>query len=220
MAKRATATERGDKSGVAETGVADDRRRRIQEAAFQVVKERGYAQATTLEIATRAKVSKRELYSLFDDKQTIIASCIAARVRQMQGPLELPAVRDRDSLAQLLIGFGATVLRVVSDPAVTTLFRVAIGEAERAPDIAEALDLMGRAGNRAVLGKALKDAQTAGLLRDASPERMAEHFFGLLWGDLRLGLLLGVALVPRKAEIELRARDAAQTFLAAYWAAD
>ena len=111
MAKRTKPPERPD-----EGEIADERRRRIQEAAFEVVKERGYAQATTLEIATRAKVSKRELYALFDDKQAIIAACIAGRVRQMQVPLELSAVRDRDGLAQLLTGFGSTVLRVVSDP--------------------------------------------------------------------------------------------------------
>src|SRR5207245_9517302 len=58
----------------------------------------------------------------------------------------------------------------------------------------------------------------AGLLREGGPELMAEHFFGLLWGDLRLGLLLRVAPPPRRAEIEHRARDAALTFLPAYWA--
>jgi AcrR family transcriptional regulator len=211
MAKRTKPPERRD-----ESEIADERRRRIQEAAFEVVRERGYAQATTLEIATRAKVSKRELYALFDDKQAIIAACIAGRVRQMQAPLELSAVRDRDGLAQLLTGFGSTVLRVVSDPEVTTLFRVAVAEAERAPDIAAALDSIGRAGNRTVLATALSHAQQAGLLRDGSPERMAEHFFGLLWGDLRLGLLLGVTPPPRKPEIGQRARAAAQAFLVAY----
>jgi AcrR family transcriptional regulator len=215
MTKRAKPAERRD-----EGEIAAERRRRIQAAAFEIVKERGYAQATTLEIATRAKVSKRELYALFDDKQAIIASCIAERVRHMQLPLELPAVRNRDGLADLLTGFGATVLRVVSDPAITALFRVAIGEAERSPDIAAALNSIGRAGNRAVLSKALARAEEAGLLRAGSPERMAEHFFGLLWGDLRLGLLLGVAPAPRPSEIEERARDAVQTFLAAYWIAD
>src|ERR1700746_3001455 len=165
MAKRTKPPERPD-----EGEIADERRRRIQEAAFGIVKERGYAQATTLEIATRAKVSKRELYALFDDKQAIIASCIAERVRQMQMPLELPAVRDRDGLAQLLSAFGSTLLRVVSDSAVTTLFRVAVAEAERAPEIAAALDSIGRAGSRAVLAAALSRAQQAGLLREGSPE--------------------------------------------------
>ena len=142
----------------------------------------------------------------------------AERVRQMQRPLDLRAVQDRDGLAQLLSAFGATVLRVVSDSAVTTLFRVAVAEAERTPEIAAALDSSGRAGSRAVLAAALSRAQQAGLLREGSPELMAEHFFGLLLGDLRLGLLLGVAPPPRNAAIEHRARDAALTFLSAYWA--
>lgn len=215
MVKRAKPPERRE-----EDEIAAERRRRIQQAAFQIVKEHGYAQATTLEIATRAKVSKRELYALFDDKQAIIASCIAEHVRQMQVPLELPEARDRDNLLQILIAFGSTVLRVVSDSTVTALFRVAIGEAERSPEIAQALDSIGRKGNRAVLSEALRRAQEAGLLRPGSPERMAEHFFGLLWGDLRLGLLLGTAQPPRKAEIEQRARDAAETFLSAIWSTD
>jgi AefR-like transcriptional repressor, C-terminal domain len=78
--------------------------------------------------------------------------------------------RDRDGLAQLLSAFGSTVLRVVSDPAVTTLFRVAVAEAERTPEIAAALDSIGRAGNRAVLAAALSRAQQAGFLREGSPE--------------------------------------------------
>ena len=39
----------------------DPVRGRILSAAFGAFKEHGYAQASTLEIATRAKVSKREL---------------------------------------------------------------------------------------------------------------------------------------------------------------
>jgi len=48
---------------------AGDLRGRIIEAAFAVLMERGYAGASTIEIATRAKVSKRDLYALFGSKQ-------------------------------------------------------------------------------------------------------------------------------------------------------
>ncbi len=51
-------------------------RQRILEAAFAAFREKGYAGATTREIATRAKVSKRDLYTLFPDKQTMLAACI------------------------------------------------------------------------------------------------------------------------------------------------
>jgi len=45
--------------GSDETGV----RARILEAAFAAFMEKGYATTSTLEIATRARVSKRELYA-------------------------------------------------------------------------------------------------------------------------------------------------------------
>src|SRR5215467_7649224 len=44
-------------------------RGRILTAAFEVFQERGYAATSTLEIATRARVSKRELYALVGNKQ-------------------------------------------------------------------------------------------------------------------------------------------------------
>ena len=48
------------KSGVADTDEAP-MRQRILEAAFSAFMERGFAETSTLEIATRAKASKREL---------------------------------------------------------------------------------------------------------------------------------------------------------------
>ena len=57
----------------------DPVRGRILSAAFGAFKEHGYAQASTLEIATRAKVSKRELYALFGSKQQMLVSCISER---------------------------------------------------------------------------------------------------------------------------------------------
>src|SRR4051812_24622914 len=54
------------------------RRRAILSAAFLVLMEQGYAGASTLEIATRAKVSKRELYAEFGSKRGILEALIAS----------------------------------------------------------------------------------------------------------------------------------------------
>jgi hypothetical protein len=45
---------------------------------------------------------------------------------------------------------------------------------------------------------------------------MAEHFAGLLWGNLMLSLLLRVAERPNPREIARRARDATAAFLQLY----
>ena len=47
-------------------------RERILTAAFEAFRERGYAATSTLEIATRAHVSKRDLYALVGDKHKML----------------------------------------------------------------------------------------------------------------------------------------------------
>ncbi len=54
-------------------------RDRIVGAAMRAFMELGYAAASTLEIATRAQVSKRELYALLGSKQAMLAACISDR---------------------------------------------------------------------------------------------------------------------------------------------
>ena len=78
------------------------RRRAILEAAYQVLMERGYAGASTLEIATRARVSKRELYAEFGNKSGILRALIAATATRMQLPLATAEIRDRADLAAAL----------------------------------------------------------------------------------------------------------------------
>src|SRR5215472_1361824 len=87
-------------------------RQRILEAAFEAFMKSGYAAASTLEIASRARVSKRELYSLVGNKQQMLIACIAERSRQrLTVPAELPALRDRETLGEILATFGAQLLR-------------------------------------------------------------------------------------------------------------
>ena len=55
-------------------------------------------------------------------------------------------------------------------------------------------------------------AQASGLI-DGRPAELAEQFGGLLWGNLMISLLLGVANRPSAREAAARARDAAVAFL-------
>lgn len=190
-------------------------RRRILAAAFSAFRKSGYAGTTTLEIATRAHVSKRELYALVGNKDELLAACISARAKRLQAPADLPVPRDRDTLGETLTSFGARLLREISDPAVIVVFRLAIAEAVRAPEIARALDSIGRETSRAALRGIMDRARSAGLL-EGQPSEMAEQFSGLLWGNLMVSLLLGIADRPSPREITRRARDATVAFLRFY----
>jgi len=187
-------------------------RKRILEAAFAAFMKHGYASASTLEIATRARVSKRELYALVGNKQAMLIACISERARRFEVPADLPVTRDRETLAQVLASFGTKLVREVSDPTVVAMFRLAISEAVQAPEVAHALDSTGREASRSALRKIMTQAQASGLLT-GRPAELAEQFAGLLWRDLMVSLLLGVTERPNLREIAGRAHDAATAFL-------
>jgi len=190
-------------------------RERILNAAFSAFMERGYAETSTLEIATRARVSKRELYALFGSKQDMLAACIGARAKRLQAPVDLAEPHDREALVRALASFGTQLLRETTDPTVIAVFRLAIAEAVRAPEVARALHSIGVETSRAALREVMARARSAGLL-GGQPAEMAEHFAGLLWGNLMPGLLLGVAERPGPREIARRAAAAAAAFLQLY----
>src|SRR5579864_3954713 len=102
-------------------------RERILEAAFTAFMKSGYATTSTLEIATRARVSKRELYALVGNKQKMLIACISERAKRFDVPADLPVLRDRETLAQVLASFGTTLVREISDPSVIAVFRLEIG---------------------------------------------------------------------------------------------
>jgi AcrR family transcriptional regulator len=201
MAKRRQENEK-------ESGV----RERILDAAFAAFMKSGYATTSTLEIATRARVSKRELYRLVGNKQEILVACISRRASRLEMPADLPVLRDRETLAQVLVSFGTKLVREISDPAVIAVFRLAIAEVVQSPEVARALNSIGREASRAALRKIMAQAEASGLLTGRSAE-LAEQFAGLLWRDLMVSLLLGVAERPTPRDIAERARDATAAFL-------
>jgi AcrR family transcriptional regulator len=191
-------------------------RERILKAAFSAFTENGYARTSTLEIATRAKVSKRELYALCPGKKSLLREAISARVQRMRIALELSGATDRNGLATMLVAFATAIVRGVCDPPVQAVYRLAIAEARQAPEVARLLDSVGRAPARAALARTLARAQADALIVAGDPAAMAADFFALLWGDLLFQLLLGVTEPPATKAIEQRAREATEKFLRLY----
>jgi AcrR family transcriptional regulator len=193
-------------------------RARVLKAAFAEFRQRGFSGASTLDIATRAKMSKRDLYALFDSKHAMLTACIKERAGRMRQPLELaPPVPDsRDAVVRTLGDLGRSILRGACHPDVLAVYRLAIAESDRAPEVARALDRNGRAANHAALGAWLARAQARGFIGAGDPAAMAARFIALLWEGLLVQLLLRVREDPSDEEIESRARAATEAFLKLY----
>jgi len=190
-------------------------RKRILGAALSAFMESGFAQTSTLEIATRARVSKRELYALFGNKEAMLVACITERAQRLKAPVDLPELRDRETLAKVLTAFGTKLLTETTDPVVVAVFRLAISESVHAPKVAQALDSIARKPTRDSLRAIMAKASAAGLC-NGNPDAMSEQFLGLLWGDLMSGLLLGVTNRPNAGEIARRTSDATAALLHLY----
>ena len=185
---------------------------RILGAAFKAFTEDGYADTSTLDIATRAKVSKRDLYANFSSKHEVLVACIKSRAERMRLPLDLPTPRSRQALALALTAFATNFVREGSHPLVIATFRLAIAEATRSPEIAQALGAA-RDATSGTLADLLASAQGTGLIGPGEPTEMATQYLGLLWEGLMVGLLLGVAATPDPAECERRATKATTAFM-------
>ena len=200
--------------------VPDELRRRILDAAFGAFLELGYAGTSTLEIATRAKVSKRDLYARFGSKQALFKAGIVERTERMRVAMEVPAVTSREGLAAALTLYGRTILSEVTHPHVLAVHRMAIAEAARSPELAAFLDLQGRGANVVTLMDLLEHARGLGLIGGADTAEMASQFGGLMWRDSFTRLLLGVIPPPSAEEIARRADRAVVSFLKLFAAGD
>jgi AcrR family transcriptional regulator len=190
-----------------------DVRKRILGAAFKTFTEKGYTGASTVEIATLAKVSKRDLYAEFGNKQSMLVACIEGWTAGMGLSPELPTPRNRTLLATTLANFGRNLLKEVSQPVVIAMYRLAIAEAKRSPEVARVLESAGRGAARGSLTGLLARAAAVGVLQAEEPSEMAEQYLALLWGELRVSLMMGLADAPEPAEIERRAQKATSAFL-------
>ncbi|HTW71075.1 MAG TPA: TetR/AcrR family transcriptional regulator [Acetobacteraceae bacterium] len=190
-------------------------RDRIVSAAFSLFMERGYAGTSTLDIARRARVSKRDLYTLFGSKQAMMVACITERTERMNQPLKLPVPTSREALATTLTAFGVAQLLEVSRPEVLAVHRLAVAESDRAPELAQTLDEAGRAGSFAALTAVVSAAQARGLLTaSAKPEEITDVFLAVLWRrGLLPRMLLRLTDAPDEAEREQRARFATETVM-------
>ncbi|MBN9089241.1 MAG: TetR/AcrR family transcriptional regulator [Reyranella sp.] len=189
------------------------RRRAILIAAVGVLMEKGYARASTLEIATRARVSKRELYAEFGSKRGILEALIDSASTEMLVPLAPAEIGDRHALASALTVYGAAALSTLSNPYVLAMYRLAIAEAPGNTELGEILDASGREPNRRALVELMRRGQAAGFVGAGDPGLIAREFFALLIGDLMLWLLVGVAEPPSDQEIRARAERATAALL-------
>jgi TetR/AcrR family transcriptional regulator of autoinduction and epiphytic fitness len=189
----------------------DERRRRLIAVAEKVFVEQGYGAASMDEVAQDASMSKKTLYQLFDTKEALFAAVITDRMRALSEGAEKGAGTRplKDAVVEYLCEAACYIL----SPRHVALFRVLIGEAWRAPGMAQAFDNACAGRGKSVLARWLAQETEAGRLDLEDPVQAAGMLFGMVVGEPHHRMLMGEGRPPSRTTIEARVRKAVDIFL-------
>jgi TetR/AcrR family transcriptional repressor of mexJK operon len=194
--------------GSSNPGLSESRDEEILRAAYAVFTEKGFHGATMLDVASRARASKTTLYARFESKEALFRALIAWGTRQ--GTDALDAIVDDRALDPVtaLHLFAARVLSQMMQPEKLALFRIAVAEGGRLPEVGKIFSSFTR-DHGMKLGRVLaRRLVEQGLVEIGDPEEYGHSFIGLLQGELFMRALLGAAPPPSAREIERHAHRA------------
>lgn len=195
------------------------KRRAIVEAAAGLFLDHGYQGTSMDEIAALAAVSKQTVYKNFSDKEQLFSDIVlGAAARADEFIQALPRVlAGTDDLRAGLQALARQYLATVMQPRLLQLRRLIISEAGRFPDLARTY--YRRVPERVMdaLAAQLGELAGRGLLRVDDPHVAASHLAFLILGlPLDRAMFLGTGHELSAAELDRRADDAVDVFLAAY----
>jgi AcrR family transcriptional regulator len=166
-------------------------------------------------VARRAAVSKATLYAHFASKDALFAIMMGeCTVAQMLG--ENLAARPCTDLRATLEALGRQVTRFLLAEERLAVFRIAIAESARFPELGQAFYRSGPLPALQRMRDWLAVQQAAGLVRDADLDVAAQQLFALVRSSLFLRASLALPPPPTEAEIDASVAAAVDTWLRAY----
>ena len=194
------------------------RRDEIMDIAVEILAERGYRDASMLEVAKRASASKETLYAWFGTKAGLFEAIIRRNALTVQSVLAHHLEGDGPS-DHALRDFGRALLELLLGNSAVAINRAAISEAHTDPALAQTLASAGRDATLPAFVRFLERQRERRALTFDNASDAAEDFLGLLLGDMQVRRLLGVVPAPDVNANKARAARAAKTFLKMYEAA-
>jgi AcrR family transcriptional regulator len=196
----------------------EERMSRILEAGLEVLTEYTYEDATTVEIASRARMSKRDLYAFFPNKQALLMGVILRELQlQERGLRDIIQRTERlRSLRSKLELMGISLVDDVLSPRMGVVRRLVIAESFRQPFLGN-LFFEGEVKQRCmliseVLATHLKVLTAA---KRAEFDRAAEQYFSMVVYLPTTMMGIGMQAEWTKERIGKHVSAATETFLRA-----
>lgn len=187
----------------------------VLEGARAVIVAKGFDGASVDDIARQAGISKATMYRYFPDK-TALFQAVMSRDCARQSSAVAEVVDCGKPLSALLQDFGESYLAFILSDFAQDVFRTAVAESERFPEVARTFYETSIDRTRQALLPFMEGAARHGKLPIDDPDLAARRFLALCKGDLPLTQLFGARTAFTPAEISDHVRGAVDAFLKIY----
>ncbi|WP_245444363.1 TetR/AcrR family transcriptional regulator C-terminal domain-containing protein [Microvirga sp. KLBC 81] len=116
-------------------------------------------------------------------------------------------------LRETLTAFGQHLMDIYMSPTVIGVYRIAVTEANRFPDLVKSFYEQGPGRAAAQLADVLELAKERGEIRTDDCQRAAGHFVGMIRDNLHLQVILGLRPPPSDKEVRKAVASAVEIFL-------
>jgi AcrR family transcriptional regulator len=189
------------------------RRDRLVAAAEHVFVEMGYGAASMDDIARRAGMSKKTIYQVFETKQELFAAVIDSRKAALAAMIEGEGSDELRRPEEVLRRFLQQIARFVLAPRQAALYRLAVAESQRAPELANAFHREGSTKACSALMQWLASQHERGILHVPDSASAAKTLFYMAIAELQMRLLIGDCQEPDESMIDERVDYAVRLFL-------
>ncbi len=186
------------------------RRAEIEDAAFQLLLEKGYKATSVLAVARRARASNETLYRWYGNKQALFLALVERNAAEAGALLE-QALAKPTSLPVLLDQLGPLLLKLVLGERAVALNRAAAADVHDTATLGKVIAAGGR--DRVEEKLAAVIAKTGKAPAALPPQQAASAYLDLLIGDLQRRRIIGADPPPDPADITRRATRARDLLL-------
>jgi AcrR family transcriptional regulator len=163
------------------------RAERILQEAARLFGESGYSGTRMTDIAAAIGVTKPIIYRHFESKQVLFDHWVGESLGERARMASSWILAHRDNPRQLLDGIAAVAVDLSKAREIASIWRIAIGEADRFPQLAETVHAVAVGPIMAALAEALGHAQSAGTVKPGvEPQALADLVIAPLVGHAML----------------------------------
>ena len=146
------------------------------------------------------------------DARRVFSAIVKENADKVLSTLVIEEIEGHD-LRATLTAFGQHLMGVYMSPTLIGIYRIAVTEANRFPDLVKSFYEQGPGRATSRLAEVLEVASKRGEIRTEDCARAAGHFVGMIRDNLHLQVVLGLRAAPSKKEMREAVGSAVEIFL-------